>query len=181
MAMSWKTVFPYMFITPTLATFFHTATGTRRSMLPMAVPLGTMWLAVLTTLYLNTRCMNSWTLFWQVCNEKSPHYQHWSMSIGDHSILEPKQDGLTLAKWLVAEKVSGDIGDTKLFLRWRISCTSNSLEHGQQASLLAVHAPAVGNLCRNGTALGCLCAFVGASSATWSCAKLDMLTVRCDP
>ena len=82
-------------------------------------------------------CMNGWTLFWQVCNEKSPHYQRWSMSIGDHSILEPKQDGLTLAKWLVAEKVSGDSGDTKLFLRWRISCTSNSLEHGQQASWTA--------------------------------------------
>ena len=170
-----------MFITQRLATFFHTATGIRRSMLLMAARLGTMWLAAfLTTLYLNTHCMNGWTLFWQVCNEKSEHYQLWNMSIGDHSILEPKRDlcqaraswmsdsacmrsvvdtmaplllskmitrillqtGLTLATWLVSEKVS--VGGTKLFLRWRICrrriCTSKSLEHGQQASLLATFA-----------------------------------------
>ena len=170
-----------MFITPRLVTFFHIATGIRRSMLLMAARLGTMWLAAfLTTLYLNTHCMNGWTLFWQVCNEKSEHYQLWNMSIGDYSILEPKRDlcqaraswmsdsacmrsvvdtmaplllskmitrillqtGLTLATWLVSEKVS--VGGTKLFLRWRICrrriCTSNSLEHGQQASLLATFA-----------------------------------------
>ena len=170
-----------MFITPRLVKFFHIATGIKRSMLLMAARLGTMWLvAFLTTLYLSTHCMNGWTLFWQVCNEKSEHYQLWNMSIGDHSILEPKRDlcraraswmsdsacmrsvvdtmaplllskmitrillqtGLTLAKWLLSEKVS--VGGTKLFLRWRICrrriCTSSSLEHGQQASLLATFA-----------------------------------------
>ena len=173
-----------MFITPKLATFFHTTTGIRRSMLLMAARLGTMWLvAVLTTLYLNPHCMNGWTLFWQVCDEKSEHYDMWKMSIGDYSILEPKRDlcqaraswmsdsaclrsvvdtmahlllskmitrilvqpGLTLAKWLMSEKVrDADTGDTKLFLRWRIGnrmiCSSNSLEHGQQTSLLATFA-----------------------------------------
>ena len=170
-----------MFITPRLVKFFHIATGVRRSRLLMAARLGTMWLvACLTTLYLSAHCMNGWTLFWQVCNEKSEQYQLWNMSIGDHSILEPKRDlcrataswmsdsacmrsvvdtmaplllskmitrillqtGLTLAKWLVSEKVS--VGGTKLFLRWRICrrriCTSTSLEHGQQASLLATFA-----------------------------------------
>ena len=173
-----------MFITPKLATFFHTTTGIRRSMLLMAARLGTMWLvAVLTTLYLNPHCMNGWTLFWQVCDEKSEHYDMWKMSIGDYSILEPKRDlcqaraswmsdsaclrsvvdtmahlllskmitrilvqpGLTLAKWLLSETVrDADTGDTKLFLRWRIGnrmiCSSNSLEHGQQTSLLATFA-----------------------------------------
>ena len=42
------------------------------------------------------------------------------------------QPGLTLAKWLMSEKVrDADTGDTKLFLRWRIGnrmiCSSNSL------------------------------------------------------
>ena len=173
-----------MFITPKLVTFFHTTTGIRRSMLLMAARLGTMWLvAVLTTLYLNPHCINGWTLFWQVCDEKSEHYDMWKMSIGDYSILEPKRDlcqaraswmsdsaclrsvvdtmahlllskmitrilvqpGLTLAKWLLSEKVrDADTGDTKLFLRWRIGnrriCSSNSLEHGQQTSLLATFA-----------------------------------------
>ena len=173
-----------MFITPKLATFFHTTTGIRRSMLLMAARLGTMWLvAVLTTLYLNPHCMNGWTLFWQVCDEKSEHYKMWNMSIGDYSILEPKRDlcqaraswmsgsacvrsvvdimaplllskmitrillqpGLTLATWLLSEKVcEADTGDTKLFLRWRICnrriCSSKSLEHGLQASLLATFA-----------------------------------------
>ena len=173
-----------MFITPKLATFFHATTGIKRSMLLMAARLGTMWLvAVLTTLYLNPHCMNGWTLFWQVCDEKSEHYDMWKMSIGDYSILEPKRDlcqaraswmsdsaclrsvvdtmahlllskmitrilvqpGLTLAKWLLSEKVrDADTGDTKLFLRWRIGnrriCSSNSLEHGQQTSLLATFA-----------------------------------------
>ena len=40
--------------------------------------------------------------------------------------------------------VKVDAGDTKLFLRWRICnrmiCSSNSLEHGQQTSLLATFA-----------------------------------------
>ena len=175
-----------MFITPKLATFFHTTTGIKRSMLLMAARLGTMWLiAVLTTLYLNPHCMNRWTLFWQVCDEKSEHYDMWKMSIGDYSILEPKRDlcqaraswmsdsdsaclrsvvdtmahlllskmitrilvqpGLTFVKWLLSEKVrDADTGDTKLFLRWRIGnrriCSSNSLEHGQQTSLLATFA-----------------------------------------
>ena len=173
-----------MFITPKLATFFHATTGIRRSLLLMAARLGTMWLvAVLTTLYLNPHCMNGWTLFWQVCDEKSEHYDMWNMSIGDYSILEPKRDlcqapaswmsdsacvrsvvdtmaplllskmitrvllqpGITLAKWLLSEKVcEADTGDTKLFLRWRICnrriCSSKSLEHGQQASLLATFA-----------------------------------------
>ena len=173
-----------MFITPKLATFFHTTTGIRRSMLLMAARLGTMWLvAVLTTLYLNPHCMNGWTLFWQVCDEKSEHYDMWNMSIGHYSILEPKRDlcqaraswmsdsacvrsvvdimaplllskmitrillqpGLTLAKWLLSEKDrEADTGDTKLLLRWRICnrriCSSKSLEHGQQASLLATFA-----------------------------------------
>ena len=175
-----------MFVTPQMATFFHTTTGIRRSMLLMAARLGTMWLvAVLTTLYLNPHCMNRWTLFWEVCDEKSEHYDMWKMSIGDYSILEPKRDlcqaraswmsdsdsaclrsvvdtmtplllskmithillqpGLTLAKWLLSEKVcDADTGDTKLFLRWRIGnrriCSSNSLEHGQQTSLLATFA-----------------------------------------
>ena len=46
---------------------FSNATGMRRSMLLMAARLGTMWLAaVLSTLYLNTHCMNGWTHFWKV-------------------------------------------------------------------------------------------------------------------
>ena len=172
-----------IFITPRLATFFHTTTGIRRSMLLMAARLGTMWLvAVLTTLYLDPHCMNGWTLFWQVCDEKSEHYDMWNMSVGDYSILEPKRDlcqpralwmsdsaclrsvvdtmaplllskmitrillqpGLILAKWVLSEKVrDADTGDTKLFLWWicnRRICSSNSLEHGQQASLLATFA-----------------------------------------
>ena len=174
-----------MFVTPKLVTIFHTTTGIRRSMLLMAARLGTMWLvAVLTTLYLNPHCMNGWTVFWQVCDEKSEHYDKWNMSIGNYSILEPKRDlcqaraswmfdsacvrsvvdtvaplllskmitrillqpCFTLAKWLLSEKVrEGDTGNAvKLFLRWSICnrriCSSNSLEHGQQVSLLATFA-----------------------------------------
>ena len=133
-----------MFVTPKLVTIFHTTTGIRRSMLLMAARLGTMWLvAVLTTLYLNPHCMNGWTVFWQVCDEKSEHYDKWNMSIGDYSILEPKRDlcqaraswmfdsacvrsvvdtmaplllqpCFTLAKWLLSEKVrEGDRGNAE--------------------------------------------------------------------
>ena len=169
-------------ITPKLVAGFHAATGIRRSMLLMAARLGTMWLAaVLVTLYLSTECMNGWTLFWQVCDENTEDYQRWNISIGDNSLLEPKEDlcrartswmtgsacirsvvdtmaplllskmmtrafvqpSIALAKWLVSERVS-EGQDDRLFLRWRICkkriCTSNSLEHGQQVSLLVTFA-----------------------------------------
>ena len=93
-----------MFVTPKLATIFHRSTGIRRSMLLMAARLGTMWLvAVLTTLYLNPHCMNGWTLFWQVCDEKSEHYHMWKMSIGDYSILEPKRDLCQARAWWMSD------------------------------------------------------------------------------
>ena len=169
-------------ITPKLVAGFHAATGIRRSMLLMAARLGTMWLAaVLVTFYLSTECMNGWTLFWQVCDENTEDYQRWNISIGDNSLLEPKEDlcrartswmtgsacirsvvdtmaplllskmmtrafvqpSIALAKWLVSERVS-EGQDDRLFLRWRICkkriCTSNSLEHGQQVSLLVTFA-----------------------------------------
>ena len=171
-----------MLITPKLVAGFHAATGIRRSMLLMAARLGTMWLAaVLVSLYLSPECMNGWTLFRRVCDENTEDYQRWNISIGDHNLLEPKQDlcrartswvtgsacirsvvdtmaplllcklmtraflqpSIALAKWLVSERVS-EGQDDRLFLRWRICkkriCTSNSLEHGQQVSLLVTFA-----------------------------------------
>eukprot|EP00435_Cladocopium_sp_Y103_P037993 s1603_g10.t1 len=143
-----------MFITPKLVAFFSIATGMRRSMLLMAARLSTMWLAAVcdesTEDYkLFNISLGDNTILEPKADLCSAKASWWSDSACPRAVINTMapllmskmvtraflQPIITLLRWQMSYLEGG-----QLYMWRNLICTSGSLEHGQQASLLVTWA-----------------------------------------